>query len=242
MQKSPSLVDHKKIKVLIVDDEVFISEQIYAMLIELDYEVTAMAYNTLSAIESLQSNPPDLAILDIKMHGSNQGFVIAKYIRDQMDIPFVFLTSFADDATVEKASEFSPDGYLLKPFNERDIFSTLNIVLNRFEKKTTYFNIKIGHETHKVKLKDLLWIQSSDKYIEIHTKNRHYLKRDNIESFIDSNGLSMFIRIHRSYAVNINNIDSIKGRIINIGNHEIPISKTYYPTLKNHSTFNNLFH
>ena len=241
MQKSPLKIDNKKTKVLIVDDEVFISEQLNAVLIELGYRVTAIAYNTSTAIESLKSNPPDIAILDIKMHGENQGFAIAKYIREDMDIPFVFLTSFADKSTVKIASEFVPDGYLVKPFNERDIFSTLNIVLNRFEKKDLFIYTKIGHEVHKLKVNDLLWIKSSDKYVVIHTKHRFYLKRDNIESFIGSNNLSMFVRIHRSYAVNIKKIDSVKGRKVLIGNQEIPISKTYYQTLQKSFHFQNLF-
>ena len=84
MQKSPLKIDNKKTKVLIVDDEVFISEQLNAVLIELGYRVTAIAYNTSTAIESLKSNPPDIAVLDIKMHGENQGFAIAKYIREHM--------------------------------------------------------------------------------------------------------------------------------------------------------------
>ena len=120
-------------------------------------------------------------------------------------------------------------------------FSTLNIVLNRFEKKDLFIYTKIGHEVHKLKVNDLLWIKSSDKYVVIHTKHRFYLKRDNIESFIGSNNLSMFVRIHRSYAVNIKKIDSVKGRKVLIGNQEIPISKTYYKTLQKSFHFQNLF-
>ena len=228
MRKSPSKVGNKKIKVLIVEDEVFISEQLNVILVELDYNVTSIAYDTPTAIESLNSNPPDLAILDIKMHGENQGFIIAEYIREHMDIPFVFLTSFADETTVKIASEFAPDGYLLKPFNERDIFSTLNVVLKRFEKKDLYFNLKIGHEVHKVKLNDLLWIQSADKYIEIHTTHKRYVKRDGIDSFMGTNNLDDLFRVHRSYAVNLTKIDSVKGQSILIGQIKIPISNSFY--------------
>jgi len=233
MQKSPSKIEKKIAKVLIVDDEVFISEQLNSVLVELGYHVTEIAYNASSAIKSLMSNPPDIAILDIKMHGENQGFTIARYIRENMEIPFIFLTSFADESTVKEASNWSPDGYLLKPFNEKDVFSTLNIVLKRYEKKDRFFNLKIGYEVHKINVNHLLWIKASDKYIEIHTKNKSYLKRESIESFIDSNKLSVLIRIHRSYAVNLNNIDRVKGRKAFIGNQEIPISKTYHPALKN---------
>lgn len=220
--------DKNKKKVLIVDDEVFISEQLNIILQGLDYEVTGMAYDTKSALDSLKLNPPDIAILDIKMHGENQGFKIADYIKKNMDIPFVFLTSFADESTVNKASELTPDGYLLKPFNERDIFSGLHMALNRYEKKAQFIDIKIGHEVHKVRLNDILWIQSSDKYIEIHSTDRRYLKRESIESFIEFINLPDIIRVHRSYAVNITQVDSVKSSSIFIDNEEIPISKSYH--------------
>ena len=220
--------DKNKKKVLIVDDEVFISEQLNIILQGLDYEVTGMAYDTKSALDSLKLNPPDIAILDIKMHGENQGFKIADYIKKNMDIPFVFLTSFADESTVNKASELTPDGYLLKPFNERDIFPGLHMALNRYEKKAQFIDIKIGHEVHKVRLNDILWIQSSDKYIEIHSTDRRYLKRESIESFIEFINLPNIIRVHRSYAVNITQVDSVKSSSIFIDNEEIPISKSYH--------------
>jgi DNA-binding LytR/AlgR family response regulator len=226
------MLDKRKSKVLIVDDEVFISEQLNTILEDLGYEVTDIAFNTESAINSLHANPPDIAILDINMHGKNQGFEIANYINENLDIPFIFLTSFADEATVKEASKLTPEGYLLKPFNEANIFSTLNIVLNRYTKNNTYFNIKIGHEIHKVKEEDLLFIMSSDKYIEIQTKTKKYLKRDTIDNFIAENELTDICRVHRSYAVKLHNIESVKGAVININNEEIPISNTYKENFK----------
>ena len=224
--------DNKKIKVLIVDDEVLIAEQLNLILQELNYEVSGIAYNQSSAIEKLQATPPDIAILDIKINGENQGFEIAKFIRENMNIPFVFLTSFADKSTVNEASELTPDAYLLKPFDETDIFSTLKIVLNRHNKINSYFTIKSGHKTHKVKEDDLLYIKSADKYIEIYTKTKRYLKRESINTFITNNNLQDVIRVHRSYAVKLNNIDYVNGSELFISNQKIPISNTYKNSFK----------
>lgn len=224
--------DNKKIKVLIADDDVFISEQLNSILEDLDYEVTAIAFNAESAIAALKTERPDIAILDINMHGRNQGFEIAQYINSHLNIPFIFLTSFADASTVKEASKLIPDGYLLKPFNEASIYSTLNIVIDRHLKNNSYFTIKIGHELHKVKTNDLLYIESSDKYIEIHTSTKKYLKRDSIDTFIKKNKIEGVCRVHRSYAVKIDNIDSVKGTLIHINNQKIPISNTYRETFK----------
>lgn len=224
--------DKTKSKVLIVDDDVFISEQLNSILEDLGYQVTEIAFNAESAIQALKINPPDVAILDINMHGRNQGFEIAEYIRKNLSIPFIFLTSFADELTVNEASKLTPDGYLLKPFNEATIFSTLNIVLQRHRKNNNHFKIKIGHEIHKVKDDELLFIMSADKYIEIHTKTKKYLKRDTIDSFVQENKLIGINRVHRSYAVKLDNIDSVKGSVIYINNQEIPISNTYKEDFK----------
>ena len=219
-------------KVLIVDDDVFISEELNGILEDLEYQVTDIAFNAESAITSLKTNPPDIAILDINMHGRNQGFEIAKFINDNLKIPFIFLTSFADASTVKEASKLTPDGYLLKPFNEATIFSTLNIVLNRHRKNTNHFTVKIGHEQHKVKEDDILFIMSSDKYIEIHTVKKKYLKRGSIDTFIEENNLKGICRVHRSFAVKIDKIESIKGSVIHISQQKIPVSNTYKEAFK----------
>lgn len=223
--------DHKT-KVLIVDDEVFISEQLKAILQNLNYDVTAVAYNTESALKALKLNPPDIAILDIKMHGRNQGFEIANYINTHLHIPFIFLTSFADEATVKDASELEPEAYLLKPFNEQNIFSTLNVVLSKHEKKRMYIHIKIGHEAHKVNVNDILFIKSSDKYIEIQTTKKQYLKRSGIDDFLTTHNIPRLIRVHRSFAVKLEHINSVKGKKIHILKYEIPISKAYESDFK----------
>ncbi len=224
--------DKKSFKVLIVDDDVFISEMLCVILEALGYVVQDIAFDAKSAIASLKTSLPDVVILDIQMHGENQGFTIAKYIKEHLDIPYIFLTSFADEATVIEASQFTPDGYLLKPFNERDIYATLNVILSKYNKEIKYIDLKVGHRVHKVKKEDLLWVKSSDKYIEIYTKQRSFVKRDSIESFMEFHQLKSFIRVHRSYAVKIDEIESVKGAKIFIAKQEIPISKTYQKAFK----------
>lgn len=222
-----------KTKVLIVDDEVLISEQLNVILEDIGYQITDIAFNTESALVSLKENPPEIAILDIKMHGKNQGFEIAKYIKENMDIPFIFLSSFADNSTVNEASKFEPNAYILKPFNEANIYSTLKIVLSNHAKNNNFFEVRIGHEVFKIKEDDLLYIMSADKYIEIHTKTQTFLKRDSIDTFIQDNNLTGIIRIHRSYVVKLSNINSVKGKTIYIKDIELKISNTYLEDFNN---------
>lgn len=126
-----------KKRILIVEDEVFIAEELSYIVQELGFEITDIAFDAQSAINSLKKSEPDLAILDIRMHGRNQGFEIARYIKENLDIPFLFLTSFADKTTVEEAALLKPSAYILKPFNNLDIYSTLSVLTTEIDGSVT---------------------------------------------------------------------------------------------------------
>lgn len=222
----------KQKKILIVEDEVFIAEELSAILKELNYEVTEIAFNAESAIESLNSNPPDLAILDIRMNGENQGFKIAKYINENLDIPFIFLTSFSDERTVVEASLLKPSAYVLKPFSDADIFSTLSIVFQSFQAGARNITIKIGRDSIVLDPEEILWIKSDDNYVELRTEDKRHLVRSTIDGFIEKYSLNNFIRAHRSYAVNIAKIESMNSKQMIINGVEIPISKKYIAGLR----------
>lgn len=122
-----------KIKALIVEDEVIIAEDIKQILLSLDYEVVGIATKYTTALEALKNKDIDVALVDIMLGGSKNGIDLAHEIKDQFKIPFIFLTSHADAATVKKAKETQPNAYLLKPFSRDDLFTTLEIALARGE-------------------------------------------------------------------------------------------------------------
>lgn len=221
-----------KIKVFIAEDDVFISEQLKDILLDLEYEVTEIGFNAASAIELLKKTVPDLAILDINMHGTNDGFEIAKYINDQLNIPFIFLTSFSDKETVKEATSLAPAGYLLKPFNEQDIFTTLEIVLSNNRNTSKEIIVNLGPSKIKLKLDEILWVKSDDKYIEIQTQSKRYVQRNSISSFLEEHNLDGFERIHRSFVVNLSKINSIQRDQVIIGQQAIPISRKMLSYLK----------
>lgn len=221
-----------KKRILIVEDDVYIAEDLSCIIQELGYDVTGIAFDTKSAIDSLNQQPPDLAILDIRMHGKNQGFEIARYINDNVDIPFIFLTSFSDKVTVEEASLLKPNAYILKPFNSLEIYTTLAVVFESFEKKSKIIAIKIGQNSTLFDSKELLWIKSDDNYIELNTGQKRYVVRATIDGFLEKHGLSDFVRVHRSYAVNLSKIEALNSSQLTINGIEIPISKKYVKDLR----------
>ena len=123
------------IRVLIVEDEPLIAEDIAQGLEKNEFLVSAVVYSKEDAIEQLNSNLPDLVLLDINLSGEMSGIEIAEKINTQYNIPFIFITSYSDKQTLEKAKFTEPSGYIVKPFNEASLYSTLEIALYNHAQK-----------------------------------------------------------------------------------------------------------
>jgi len=127
-----------EIKVLIVEDEPVIATNISMYLNNNDFSVSGIAYDYDEAIFQLQDNTPDAVILDIGMENNDDGINIANVINTQYRIPFIFLTSYADKETLQKAKQVEPSGYIVKPFNEKTLLASLEIAISNFANKVNH--------------------------------------------------------------------------------------------------------
>lgn len=119
-----------KLRILIVEDEPVIAENISMYLDNNDFEVSAIAYDSLEAKEQLDNNTPDAAILDINLGSDEDGIDIARHINDHLQLPYLFLTSYSDRDTLERAKTVKPSGYIVKPFNEKTLLASLEIAIS----------------------------------------------------------------------------------------------------------------
>ena len=120
-------------RVLIVEDESLIAEEINDRLTRLNYEVVGIEDTAERAWTTANTTRPDLVLMDIRLKGEMDGIQAADRIRRELNIPTVYLTAHNDAATLARAKETQPLGYLLKPFQERDLFVTLEIALHRHQ-------------------------------------------------------------------------------------------------------------
>lgn len=118
------------IKILIVEDEPLIAKNIGMYLNNNDYEVSAIAYDPEEAMFQLKKQPPDLAILDINLESEMDGIDIAEYINSNNFIPVIYLTSYSDKDTIDRAKKTNPAGFIVKPFNEKTLYATIEIALS----------------------------------------------------------------------------------------------------------------
>ncbi|HIK08963.1 MAG TPA: response regulator [Oscillatoriaceae cyanobacterium M33_DOE_052] len=120
-------------RILVVEDEIIVAEDIAFRLRRLGYTVSGIVFQGEDAIQHCQANHPDLVLMDIVLKGTVDGIEAAQTIRDTLKIPIVFLTAYADDKTLKKAVVTEPFGYILKPFKEKDLHTTIEIALHRHQ-------------------------------------------------------------------------------------------------------------
>ncbi len=118
-------------KVLIVEDEPLTAELIRGMLEGRGYQVTAMESSASGARRALDAAAPDIILMDIRIKGKTDGIELAGSIRRKLDIPVIFLTAFADRETVERAKQVDSYGYIIKPFGELELITTIEIALHK---------------------------------------------------------------------------------------------------------------
>ena len=121
------------IKILVVEDEIIVAEDIAGRLKKLGYSVTATVASGEEALEKVAENQPDLVLMDIVLKGEMDGVTAAEKIRSQVNVPTIFLTAYADDKTLQRAKLTDPFGYIIKPFQQNDLRVAIEIALHRHE-------------------------------------------------------------------------------------------------------------
>lgn len=117
-----------EVRILIVEDDPVIAEDIASILEANDYRVSGIAYHKEDALNELHTQP-DLILLDINLNGEQSGIQIAETIHQHYQLPFIYLTSYSDKATLALAKHTEPSGYIVKPFSDAALVSAIEIAL-----------------------------------------------------------------------------------------------------------------
>ena len=123
----------RKTKILVVEDESIVARDIRNMLVALGYEVTGVVASAKSAVQKAQETMPDIVLMDVMLQGTTTGVEAAEQIYTKFSIPVVYLTAYADSTTVQQAKKTEPFGYIIKPFEERELQTTIEIALYKYQ-------------------------------------------------------------------------------------------------------------
>src|SRR6266545_2438219 len=118
-------------KILIVEDEAIEAMDLQQRLVGFGYPLPDVAYNGEDGIRKVELTQPDLVLMDIMMPGKLDGVAVAEQIRSRFDIPIIFITAYTDENTLSRAKITAPYGYIVKPFQERDLQITVDMALYR---------------------------------------------------------------------------------------------------------------
>lgn len=241
-------MEKKGISVLVVEDEFMIAEDISMRLSDFGYQVAGNAPSADMALDILEHKGADLVLVDINIEGDMDGIELAKIITERYSIPFIYLTSLANRAIVERAKGTNPSAYLLKPFNDRQVQIAIEMALVNHSANRVAFDAEkqvvpeqeskvaipshdslfLKRETHyeKVKLTDILYLSSQGNYTVIHTTDGYYMYTNILKDFETMLPSRKFFRVHRSFIINIDAVTALENTSVFIGKVEIPVSKS----------------
>lgn len=126
----------KNIKILIVEDELLIAENLAMKLKKFGYIIGDIVSSGKAALKYVNSERPDLILMDIAIQGNMDGIQTAAKIGEKAEIPIVYLTAYADDETLERATKTNCYGYILKPFKDRELQATIKVALKKYQEQT----------------------------------------------------------------------------------------------------------
>jgi DNA-binding LytR/AlgR family response regulator len=226
-----------KLKILIVEDNFIIAEDLKSILIDLEYEVIDIAMSYYEAIETIIAKQPDLCLLDIVIKGEKDGIDLAETINKDFGLPFLFITSHSDKHTVERAKKTLPNGYIIKPFDQDDVYTSIEIAVAKSGaniKQEPSILVRQNGILNKIFIHDICYVKSDKNYLEIYTtQGAKYLQRQSLKEFIEQPYASQFCQVHKSFAVNLNYVSSFNADDVFLSNNSIPVGNKYYIELKN---------
>jgi DNA-binding LytR/AlgR family response regulator len=242
-----------KIRILITEDEPIIAADLEDRLTDAGYEVLDCLASGEETLEFLNTSVPDIMIMDVRLEGELDGIETVQKIKEQYNIPTIFLTSNTDSETFNRAKQTNPHAFIGKPFRGKDLQHSIELAVSNFSSKETNIStVETGEETNSYLLKDrifikekkglirlffkdILWIEADGYYCKMNTLEKSYLVTMTLKKLMESNALpDWLIRIHRSYLVNVEHIERVGDLSVFINRQKVPVGNSYKNNLKNY--------
>jgi two-component system, LytTR family, response regulator LytT len=238
----------KEERILIVEDEINIAENIQEILELLGYSNIDIANSANQAVKIVKKYRPDIIFMDIKLKGDKDGIELGEILVQMVDAPIVYVTSYSDPSIIERAKRVNPAGFIVKPFNTNDIHAIVEIVLyNRRTKPVSEGKaaskvkgespylvndavyIKYDTTYEKVPYKDLYYVEANGNMVTIFTKNRHFTIRKSMKEMEEKLPSHLFLRVQKSYIVQLAQIENFSTKEIKLESGSvIQVGRQYY--------------
>ena len=235
----------RKIRILIVEDDMIIAANLSLQLTKLGYEVTGIESRGEEAIYHAKLNSPDIILMDVNLKGDLDGIQTVRFIQRTRNIPIVYLTANHDDSTFMRAKSTHPHAFISKPFNKLNLQRTIALVAQQLKESADDLSaspapmevledrIFVRHNGKMVKilLDHILYVEADRNYCNIVTENGNYLVVSTLKAIEHRLKNGSFIRVHRSFMVNISKLDSVSESHLEIRRKTIPVSRSHKDVL-----------
>jgi two-component system, response regulator PdtaR len=249
-------------KILIIEDEFILASELSDTLESEGYEVVFTADNGQEALDFYKENEVDLVLCDININGDWDGIETVTRLIAIKQVPIIYLTAFTDKDTLERAKLTFPAAYIPKPYHITNLRMAIELAINNFAVKIqpNHLNIlkdgkpdiqskemflqvnddifiKQNYQFVKFSLSEILYLEADNIYTNIITNQKKYAIRQAIGNVHERLPMKNLVRVHRSFVVNINKIDSFNEYEVIVHGHTIPISRTYKDEFMKHFMF-----
>ncbi len=229
-------------KILIVEDEPLYAGKLEMLMERMGYAVAGVFDNAFDALDCFHRKKPDLLLLDINLAGEVDGIELAARANRVRAVPVVFITSLQDDETFARAQQTHPAAFIIKPFDELQLQRSIELAVAQMAQSTeTTFEsndlvlrdclfIKVREKLEKVRFDEILYAEADDRYSELYTTaGRRFVVRMALSQLEEKLPVRQFARTHRSFLINLNQIQSVdlQENFIQIKGKSIPLSKGY---------------
>lgn len=238
--ETSSQVHVKKISILLVEDEPIIAADLEDRLEEMGYEVAQHCFSGEEALEYFYQSDVDLVLMDVHLSGKFDGIQTAEKLMEKRPVPLIYLTGNSDQLTFARARNTSPAAFLTKPFRGKDLMHAIELAISRGQEPSPV-NAKETQDTYLfkdrifIKIKDRLqrfyfheiyWLEADDYYCKLITAEKEFLVTQTLKQMSEFlAGIPAFMRIHRSFIVNVAHIEEIGDQFVTIRKKQIPLNK-----------------
>ncbi|MDN5205619.1 response regulator [Fulvivirgaceae bacterium BMA10] len=226
--------------ILIVEDELLISEDIATKLKKADYEIVGQVETGEEALEIVNEKEPDLIIMDIHLNGNLDGIETAAKIKEHHNLPIIYLTDDSRSETLKRAGKTDPENYLVKPFMENQLHAAIELAFQHSSQNQSkgsleqeYYRldqsifVRDKERFLRINVEDIIYMQAARSYCEIVTKEKTFTISENLNSVSINFQDAFFVKIHRSYVINMKKITGFEGNMVYLNDERLSISKAY---------------
>ena len=235
-------------RIAIVEDEVIIAEDLRQTLFGEGYCVTGCYTSGEAAFSGIQGNLPELVLIDVRLKGVMTGIDLAVKLRSAFSLPIIYVTASSDEKTYRLARGTQPQAFLVKPFNQRSLLAAVDLALDNHSQINRTMNssgvnhrddriltvaipdclfVRVNGKHKKIHLTEFLYIEANGSYINIVTTSGRYTLSHNLGDFQRKVHAPQFVRVHRSFIVNMAHVDSFDESFVYLNQNQIPLSKSY---------------